>query len=63
LPEGLERRLLMPYLGVFVAVLAVFAVLTHVAFSAIFQSEIAQQLDAMLEIGESVADAGSSGLW
>jgi signal transduction histidine kinase len=62
LPLDLERRLLLSYLSVFIAVLALFAVATHVGFVAIFERESNDRLRAMAKIAESVVDATSAGL-
>jgi OmpR-family two-component system manganese-sensing sensor histidine kinase len=61
-PFDLERRLLLSYLSVFVAVLALFAVATHVAFLAIFQREFNDRLQAMARTAVSVVDATRTGV-
>jgi OmpR-family two-component system manganese-sensing sensor histidine kinase len=61
LPSGLEQRLLLSYLTVFIAVLALFAVAMHAAFAAVFERETTERLRAMAKIAESVADTTRSG--
>lgn len=61
-PSGLERKLLLSYLGVFAAVLLFFAILAHAAFLLIFEREASERLQTLLRTAESVVDATATGI-
>jgi two-component system, OmpR family, manganese sensing sensor histidine kinase len=62
LPSGLGRRLLLSYLAIFTLLLAGFAVVVHITFSAVFAREEHDRLRAMLTAAESAVDAGPTGI-
>ena len=60
-PAGVERRLLLSYLGVFVATLAIFAIVAHAAFLVVFEREMQDRLHMMARSAESVIDPTAAG--
>src|SRR5580704_7767330 len=61
-PAGLEQQLLLSYMAVFIAVLTIFAVAAHVAFTVVFEREAAERVRTMAGAADSVVDATSSGI-
>jgi signal transduction histidine kinase len=60
-PSALEWRLLLSYLGVFVAILVLFAILAHAGLVLVFEREARDRLENMVRSAESVVDATRSG--
>lgn len=61
-PADLEQQLLLSYMAVFIAVLTIFAVAAHVAFTVVFEREAAERVRTMAGAADSVVDATSSGI-